>query len=1076
MFASNKAFKVEIPQLHPLSASYLSFWREQKQRCIEGYWVGGTYMPPALYFYINFGTIKKNVKPHLPKTFARPDLRDIDWELFRLYTEARGFSGFELDEEYTSHRALLDPTVDDELLRLFYPSTLKSDGTRKTYRPARDALFMIHPHSLGKALFENQIQNFMVMGSRNFGKALHNDEILYTEDSTIRIGDVTVGTRIYGADGSLTTVRNVYPQGQVPLYEVVLRDGRKIRCCENHLWTIQRFNKIHTLSTKQLLDLYKTPKKNGFEYNCFIPKISSLEFHQVPDLPIDPYTLGVLLGDGSLTQAVSFTTNDPEIIEHIPYKVTKWKGKYAYGITGLHTYIDALNLCVKSEHKHIPKEYLRASKEQRLALLQGLMDTDGYVSKTGNIEFSTSSSQLCKDVMNLIRSLGINCSSTKRSTTHLDNYRVHIYTSDPIFRVKRKLQRLSNTCKSKHLKTAIVEIHPVEEAQATCIEVDNSDRLFITTDYVPTHNSYSVGAGIIPHNFLFDGATSYDEHTINNPATVEILVGAEESSRSRDLLSKTKESFDFLPGKIELNHRTYPSPFSKQTIGSMEVNRDYVAAYKKRDPGGWTLAGSKSAIKHRSFNANPFAAQGTRPLLLVLEEIGLFSNLKEAYYHSVDALRSGTTKSGMLFMIGTGGDMGKGTLHAQEMFYSPEKFEILSMPNTFEPNGKGEIAYFVPAYLTLGPEYRDAELNTKVELAKAYLMQQRDKKRTDKGGSQALNMEMQYRPFVPSEMFLSRTASIFPSAELRRRASEVLAGDLYSKVEKRVSLFFDPTTSIYNGVNYEIDDRLEPITSFPTPEEANKEGAVVVYELPYVDPQTTRVPQDAYIIGCDPFKEDNPMKGGSLAAIYVVKTSKHFNTVGHDEIVASYVGRPYAGKNAVNEILYKLSLFYGNAKIYFENSVGNVKDYFEKQKRLDLLASQPTTIFNRKASYATPQSVIYGYPMSNDKIKWEAIQYLRSWLLEERDPETHVRNLDLITDPALLQELLAFDMDGNFDRVMSLTGCIIGLEEFHNHSKRRTENENANSALNIEFKSFIVNNKNLFNVSTSTPLLPSQSR
>lgn len=130
-----------------------------------------------------------------------------------------------------------------------------------------------------------------------------------------------------------------------------------------------------------------------------------------------------------------------------------------------------------------------------------------------------------------------------------------------------------------------------------------------------------------------------------------------------------------------------------------------------------------------------------------------------------------------------------------------------------------------------------------------------------------------------------------------------------------------------------------------------------------------QVPEGAYIIGCDPFRDNTKGVGGSFAAIYVIKTSKYPSVIGHDEIVACYVGRPYGGVNVVNEILYKLSLFYGNAKIYFENAVGNVKDYFEKIHRLDLLATQPVNVLNRKASFNTNEPLIYGYPMSNDKIK-----------------------------------------------------------------------------------------------------------
>lgn len=144
-------------------------------------------------------------------------------------------------------------------------------------------------------------------------------------------------------------------------------------------------------------------------------------------------------------------------------------------------------------------------------------------------------------------------------------------------------------------------------------------------------------------------------------------------------------------------------------------------------------------------------------------------------------------------------------------------------------------------------------------------------------------------------------------------------------------------------------------------------------------PQTVGgiIPPDAYIIGHDPYKSDDP-SGPSLASIFVLKSKKYFNEIGHDEVVAVYRGRPFEGRKKVNEILYKLSLFYGNAKIYFENAVGNVKEYFEKIGRLDLLATQPRTVLNKKASYAsTGSNLVYGYPMSNRYIKLEAIQYVR---------------------------------------------------------------------------------------------------
>lgn len=213
-------------------------------------------------------------------------------------------------------------------------------------------------------------------------------------------------------------------------------------------------------------------------------------------------------------------------------------------------------------------------------------------------------------------------------------------------------------------------------------------------------------------------------------------------------------------------------------------------------------------------------------------------------------------------------------------------------------------------------------------------------------------------------MFLAKHANVFPTSELRRRLAELHTNRVTEFLEKKVELFFDPNSHL-NGVTYRLNDRLNAINQYPWKHD-DIEGATVIYEFPYV--QDGKVPEGAYVIGCDPFR-DNTRGGDSFAAIYVMKTNKYPATVGHNEIVASYIGRPYNGVNEVNEILYKLSLYYGNAKIYFENAVGNIKDYFDKIHRLDLLARQPTTVLNRKASHDTIQPNIYGYPMSNEKIK-----------------------------------------------------------------------------------------------------------
>lgn len=1031
-----------------------------KKRSIEGYWLGGYYMPPSLYFYANLGTIQLNKGESNVKKFDRPWLRDLEWLIFRYYTAIRGFSGFELDDEYSSHMALLNPELDDETLFTLYPSTKRLDGTRKEFISPMSNLEMRHPYSKGRALFYNQAWNGMMMGSRDTGKALWNFERVYTESGEKFMEDVTVGDKIYGADGKLTTITAVHPQGKIQLYKVSFRDGRYVHACENHLWTVYKRGKLVTVSTKEMMsDLCSKREKtykvsSGKECNYFLPKSDPIEFPK-KNLPIDPYTLGVLLGDGSLTQAISITTADKELLEYIPYKTTKWKSKYAYGVEGLSENIKALKLNSRSEFKFIPEIYKRSSVEQRLELIRGLMDTDGSCDKNGFIEFSSSSFQLAYDTLEVLRSLGIICSIKKRETKRLDNYRIFILTSEPIFKLKRKLNRLKS--KSTHKKTAITSIEPSFIDDATCVEVDNEDRLFLTSNYIPTHNSYSVGVGMALKEWLFDGATVYNEESITHPSAVDITVGAEDSQKSSLMMTKMKIALERLPGSRIINGRLYPSPISKQYQGSWIVGKQIVAEYQKKYPGGWKTVGSQSVLKHRSFKDNPFADQGARNLLIVLEEIGMFNLLKQVFYNTRDNLQDGDRKIGSLFMLGTGGDMeAGGTEDSRDMFYNPEVFDILYFDDIWE--NRGHIALFVPATMAVN-RFKDERGFTDMEKATKYWLQKRESARTSSKGSDVLSKLMQYRPLVPSEIFLSRESSVFPSVELQKRLSDVRDNKIYDLLEKRVELFFDPK-SIYNGVDYKINDRLTAINEHPWKHD-NVEGATVIYELPHLIDD--RVPQGAYVIGCDAFK-DNANGGSSFAAIYVMKTSKYPTVVGYEEIVASYIGRPYMGMSEVCETLYKLSLFYGNATIYFENTAGNIKGYFEKIRRLDLLAAQPTSVLNRRSSQATTSSsVIYGYPMSNDKIKWEALQYARTWLLQERESGTNItkRNLDLIPDPYLLQQLISFNLDGNFDAVMGFIGCIIGLEELHAKSRSKEEQEQY-SSLDQEFVKVFSINKHLF--------------
>lgn len=189
--------------------------------------------------------------------------------------------------------------------------------------------------------------------------------------------------------------------------------------------------------------------------------------------------------------------------------------------------------------------------------------------------------------------------------------------------------------------------------------------------------SYSVG-GIVAQEYLFDGQTIHDP--LQEISAAEIVVGAGDSKYSAETLEKVRIIISKLPGAYEGLDGFTPAPFFKRYTGSFQPGKEIINKYDKKIGG--TLVkkggGTGSNIKHRTFKDDPFAANGTRPGIMIFEEVGMFNNLKESYGASVECQRDSSYKFGSMFFIGTGGDMEGGTLDAHEMFYNPVQYDCLT--------------------------------------------------------------------------------------------------------------------------------------------------------------------------------------------------------------------------------------------------------------------------------------------------------------------------------------------------------------------------------------------------------------
>ncbi|KKN14933.1 hypothetical protein LCGC14_0991200 [marine sediment metagenome] len=339
------------------------------------------------------------------------------------------------------------------------------------------------------------------------GKALRHGEPVLTPEGWVNIEEIKVGDTVFDGLGNQTRVIGVYPQGIRQIYRITFDDDSYVDCDGEHLWkTIVRRNNTkgqpRVLSTLEMLKAHGEEPK-GFARPC-IPAAPILNFDECP-VPIDPYTLGAILGDGHIykNDFVSFTSADEEIVGFLKATVTKYSSKYGYGILGMAPHIRDLGLSGKiSYNKLVPNLYKYNSAKVRLQVLQGLMDTDGTVDKRcGTASFTSVSPQLADDVCYLIRSLGGQAKVKSRRTRYTNaegdrvpgaiSYRVTVIMPECPFRLGRKALYWSPR---KHISfdRYIHSIKPLMEDKATCIRVASDDHTFITRNHIVTHNSQMI--------------------------------------------------------------------------------------------------------------------------------------------------------------------------------------------------------------------------------------------------------------------------------------------------------------------------------------------------------------------------------------------------------------------------------------------------------------------------------------------------------------------------------------------------------------------------------------------------------
>ena len=486
---------------HPVDLITLS---EELRRTDQLEFVGG---PSALALLVEQASIAAHLMSYAGITRDMAVLRELIQTSTQIITQA-----FDAKEEVQS-------VVDDAERRIFSLAERRLEGSalpvgrilRDTFEHI-ERLYERKEHVTGVATgFEKldletsgfQPSDFIIIAARpSMGKAQPLDAQVRTRTGWARMSDLKVGDELASIDGGFSAVSGIFPQGELQVYRVTFSDGRSAECTGDHLWRVhyRGWPAPRTLTTDQVAVLLG---RKRYQHRLWIDTATG-DFGHETRLPIDPWVLGTLLGDGKLAgPSVRVSLTDPEMVGRLQERLSEefvlrargradWRIEGADGTqAGPHTLIEALRTLglwdLGGEAKFVPDVYMQAGPQQRLDVLRGLLDTAGWVERWGSVRFSSTSERLARDVAALVRSLGGWCSIHRRRR---GAYVCNIHHPEPkaLFSVSSKLHR-ALSAPQRHWRPVFMSIEPTRVAATQCIAVTHPSRLYLTNDDVVTHNT-----------------------------------------------------------------------------------------------------------------------------------------------------------------------------------------------------------------------------------------------------------------------------------------------------------------------------------------------------------------------------------------------------------------------------------------------------------------------------------------------------------------------------------------------------------------------------------------------------------
>ncbi|UYL04997.1 hypothetical protein DIDNDMLP_00006 [Klebsiella phage KP13-7] len=430
------------------------------------------------------------------------------------------------------------------------------------YIVSKGGEILFKPYEYQKEMVRNfqGYTNNVMLTARQMGKLLINSTPILTPTGFSTIGELKVGDIIYGADGKKTKISYITPDTpDMVLYDIKFSNGETITACEDHLWNIsttdwQRWgNKTKTLSTKELIPLLEKYKSRSKPARMFIEHCETIEFDETTT-NFDPYMVGLWLGDGN-TKSNKLTHSKDDYLFYKSYfndEISDYLKDERKNDCGYSKINFDFKQFIRDGKKYIPDEYIFTSVENRLKLLQGLMDSDGTAERTGMyLQFFNNNKDIIDSFRLILSTLGIKSTVVEKQKTYTYkgekikspniSYTVQFKTTKyDMFMLPRKLEKqyLKDFVHPKNNRIYIESITLSESTEmGRCLQVDNEDHLFLCgKTLIPTHNT-TVAAAYILWYAMF------------NPTKTVLLLG-NVLSTAKEIMERIQFAYELCPDFI----------------------------------------------------------------------------------------------------------------------------------------------------------------------------------------------------------------------------------------------------------------------------------------------------------------------------------------------------------------------------------------------------------------------------------------------------------------------------------------------------------------------------------------------